>query len=121
VTQSWWDWRHLPNLVTLHYSDLKHDLASNVRRIAAFLEIALTEEHLAKVVASTTFEAMKARGADYVPNAGASWRGGADTFLHSGVSGRWRDVLSAEDLALYDAACDRVLSTDCRRWLEAAE
>jgi aryl sulfotransferase len=32
--------------------------------------------------------------------------------------GRWRDVLSAEELKLYDAAALRELTPECRRWLE---
>ena len=30
--------------------------------------------------------------------------GGAQTFFHSGSNGRWREVLTEEDLELYDAA-----------------
>jgi len=69
------------------------------------------------VVRSVTFEAMKERGERYAPGGGAFWKGGADTFLHRGESGRWREVFSAEELALYDAACERVLPPACRRWL----
>jgi aryl sulfotransferase len=61
---------------------------------------------------------MKQRGADYAPRGGANWKGGADTFLNKGTNGRWRDVFSPGELALYDAACDRALSPDCRAWLE---
>ena len=49
---------------------------------------------------------------------GKNLKGGADTFLNKGTNGRWRDVLSASELALYDTACDRALSPDCREWLE---
>jgi hypothetical protein len=28
------------------------------------------------------------------------------------------DILSADELKLYDAACERELTPDCRRWLE---
>jgi aryl sulfotransferase len=52
------------------------------------------------------------------PLGGELWKGGADTFLNQGTNGRWRDVLSAAELALYDAACDRTLTPDCRAWLE---
>ena len=44
--------------------------------------------------------------------------GGAQTFIHKGTNGRWRDVLTDTDLALYAQAMQRTLSADCARWLE---
>ena len=86
--------------------------------MAEFLEIPVEAPELAKIVEATSFEGMKKEGATYVPGGGAHWEGGAETFLHKGTNGRWRDVLSRQELALYDAACERTLSADCRSWLE---
>ena len=60
---------------------------------------------------------MKRQGEVYAPSGGATWKGGARTFLNKGTNGRWRDVFSADELALYAAACGRALSPDCRSWL----
>jgi hypothetical protein len=38
--------------------------------------------------------------------------------FYKGTNGRWRDILSAEELALYDQAAKRELTLDCRQWLE---
>jgi hypothetical protein len=40
--------------------------------------------------------------------------------LKAGISGqpRWRKVLSAAELELYEAAAGRELTPECRRWLE---
>jgi aryl sulfotransferase len=46
------------------------------------------------------------------------WKDGANTFFNKGTNGRWRDVLAADDLALYDAAVKKTLPEDCARWLE---
>ena len=43
---------------------------------------------------------------------------GAKTFFFKGTNGRWKDVLSAEELALYDAKAAQVLTPECRAWLE---
>jgi aryl sulfotransferase len=118
VTQSWWQYRHLPNILTLHYADMKADTAGAVRRIADFIGIELTPARLDDIVASVAFDAMKQEGDNYVPRSGASWKGGAKTFLNKGTNGRWRDVLSSDQLAQYDAACAKVLTPDCRHWLE---
>ena len=32
------------------------------------------------------------------------FEGGADRFFHKGTNGRWHDVLTESDLALYEAA-----------------
>jgi aryl sulfotransferase len=49
----------------------------------------------------------------------ARWfEGGSDRFFFKGTNGRWRDVLTAEDLALYETAVAR-LEPGLRRWLEA--
>ncbi|MHA1528201.1 MAG: hypothetical protein ACTSVG_04235 [Alphaproteobacteria bacterium] len=69
---------------------------------------------LESITEAVSFKAIKQRGADYAPRGGATWKGGADTFLNKGTNGRWREVFSPAELALYDAACDRVLTPDCR-------
>ncbi len=121
VTQSWWNYRHLPNVLVLHFADMKRDLAGSVGRVADFLGIEVTPERLGQVVEAVSFESMKRRGSDYVPNGGAHWKGGTDTFMNKGTNGQWQGVLSAEELTLYDTACDRALSDDCRAWLEAGD
>ncbi len=116
--QSWWDFRHLPNILFLHFSDMVADLGREVRRIAQFLDIGVSDERLAEVVEATTFGQMKKSAEEYAPGGGVHWKGGAETFLHRGTNNRWRDVLSDEELALYDAACERTLDPACRKWLE---
>ena len=118
TTQSWWDQGHLPNLLILHYADMKADLGGAIDRIAGFLEIDLTPARRAAVISAVSFDTMRQQAEHYVPHGGRAWKGGAETFLHKGTNGRWRDLLSADDLALYDAACARALTADCRAWLE---
>jgi aryl sulfotransferase len=43
---------------------------------------------------------------------------GAKTFFFKGTNGRWKDVLSAEELALYEQKAAQVLTPDCQAWLE---
>lgn len=116
--QSWWPYRSLPNILFLHYADMKRDTPGAIARIAAFLDLPADADRIAAVADAVSMEAMRKDADNYVPDGGSSWKGGARTFLHKGINGRWRDILSAEELALYDAACDRVLSPDCRHWLE---
>lgn len=116
--RSWWNFRHLPNIQLFHYSDMLEDTEREVRRMAAFLEIDIPENVWADIVKAVSFTEMKRHGELYAPGGGQFWKGGAQTFLHKGTNNRWRDVLSEEELAFYDAACERVLPAECRQWLE---
>jgi len=116
--QSYWDFRELPNIQLIHYSDLLADTEGEMRRLAAFLEIVVPEKAWPGIVKAVSFQEMKKNGERYAPAGGAHWKGGAQTFLNKGTNGRWRDVLSEKELGLYEAACERTLTPDCREWME---
>lgn len=116
--QSWWDFRHLPNIQLFHYSDMLNDTEGEIRRMAAFLEIDVPGNAWDGIIKAVSFTEMKRQGELYAPAGGQFWKGGAKTFLHKGTNNRWRDVLTDEELALYDAACARTLTAECREWLE---
>lgn len=120
-TRSWWAYRHLPNVLFVHYNDLSSKLAEEVRRIAAFLQIPLAEERLAGMLQALTLDAMRDDGLrvdSANSNQPSFFRDGARTFFFKGTNGRWRDVLTAEELALYEEKAAQVLTPDCRAWLE---
>jgi aryl sulfotransferase len=117
--QTWWDRRQLPNILFVHYNDLLADLDGEVRRVASWLGIDVPEEKWPRIVDAATFDTMKRNADKIVPDAEMLWKGGGRTFINKGTNGRWRDVLTAEDLALYPKAVERTLSPDCARWLEA--
>ncbi len=89
-----------------------------MRRIASFLEIEPPAETWPLIVRNCTFSEMKIRGAELVPIMKVLLKGGPDSFFNKGTNGRWREVLSAEELKLYDAAAQRELTPECRDWLE---
>ncbi len=53
--RSWWEVRRLPNVLMVHYADLKADLPSQMRRIAEFLEISVDEAQWDTIVEHCTF------------------------------------------------------------------
>jgi aryl sulfotransferase len=116
--QSWWDFKDLPNIQLVHFGDMLADPEREIRRIAAFLDIDVLENAWPGILLAVSFQEMKRQGGRYAPGGGSFWKGGAQTFLHQGTNGRWRGVFSDEELALYDAACERALSPACRKWLE---
>ena len=116
--RSWWEVRHLPNVLFVHYADLKRDLAGQMRRIADFLGIALGSAEWAAAVEHCTFDYMRAHGEHTVPAGGRMWRDGAASFLHRGEAGRWRELLTPAQGEAYAERARAELGVDCARWLE---
>jgi aryl sulfotransferase len=46
------------------------------------------------------------------------WKDGAQTYYYRGPNGRWRDALTAEEVAMYEEKAAGVLTADCQAWLE---
>ena len=115
--RSWWEIRHLPNLLLLHFADLKADMPGQIRRIADFLEIPIDPDRWPAILEHCSFGYMKANASKSTPLGGVFWDGGAETFVHKGTNGRWRDVLTAEDCRRYEETALRELGEDCARWL----
>lgn len=120
-TQSYWDYKHLPNFLFLHYNDMLKDLAGAVRQIADFAGIEASEADVARVVEDTTFANVRKRATEGTEDSDPRkliFKGGTGAFFFKGSNGRWRDVLTVEDLELYEKAKSRVLSPECAEWLE---
>lgn len=115
--RSWWAQRELPNVLFVHFSALKRDMPGEMRNIARFLDIPIDESRWHDIVAYCSFDWMKQHAAQSVPLGGAFWDGGAEVFINKGVNGRWRDTLTPEESAEYEARCERELGDDCARWL----
>jgi aryl sulfotransferase len=119
--RGWWAIRDLPNVHLVHYSNLKRDLPGEMRRVAAFLEISIDESRWDAILEYCSFEWMKANAAKVAPEGGELWEGGGQTFIHRGVNGRWRDVLTPEDVAEYEDRAVRELGAACAHWLATGE
>lgn len=119
--KSWWAIRDLPNVLLLHYADLKEDMPGEIRKVAAFLDIPIREESWEKILLHCSFDYMKKNAAMIAPLGGIVWNGGAETFVNKGTNGRWMDVLTPEDNAVYEERAIAELGADCARWLAAGE
>ncbi|MDA0339598.1 MAG: sulfotransferase domain-containing protein [Proteobacteria bacterium] len=115
---TWWEFRHLPNIKLIHYSDLLADLEGQMRDIADYLEIEVPEDRWPHVVDACTFATVKKDPEKVVGNMDFGFKGGAQTFINKGTNGRWKGVLDDDDLALYEAAKARAMPPDCSEWLE---
>ena len=115
--KTWWNIRDLPNVHLLHFEALKRDMPGEIRRIADFIDISISEERWEALVEHCTFDYMKRHATASAPLGGAFWDGGAETFIHKGVNGRWRDVLPTALSEAYEAKATTELGDECAAWL----
>lgn len=115
----WWEIRDLPNVLLVHFNDLKQDLPGQIRRVADFLEIDVPRDRWDAVVEHCTFDWMKRHAERSAPLGGIFWDGGAATFINKGSNGRWREVLSPEDVAAYERKATQELEEACAQWLQS--
>ncbi|KAF5302061.1 hypothetical protein FQR65_LT08611 [Abscondita terminalis] len=93
-----WKLRNRSNILFIKYEEMKHDLASVVRRVAAFLEKNLTEEEVMQLVKWLDFDTMKNNEA--VNHDTLYQKSG---FMRSGKVGDYKKVMSEEMIQKFDS------------------
>jgi aryl sulfotransferase len=116
--QTWCDYRHLPNILLVHFADLLEDPERQIRRIAKHLDITIDEQLLPGILRRISFNDMKENFGAIMPEATELFREGARTFMNKGTNGRWQGVLTDAELEQCRAAVERELTPDCAHWLE---
>lgn len=116
--ETYWQERKRPNLLLVHYNDLKEDLAGEMERIADFLDIEIPESLMPALVEAARFDRMKKDGDALFPTLQKVFDRGADRFINKGRSGRWRELLSEDDIARYQKIVRRACTPALGHWLE---
>jgi len=127
---SWWEFRHLDNILFVHFANLKADLPGEMARIAAFLGVPVEQLDKADFderVRHCTFEYMRAHGEKVAPAGGALWKApdgastGAAAFFHRGTNGRWKEALTPEQVRRYEETVRDKLTPEGAHWLATGE
>ncbi len=114
---TWWEWRHLPNVLFLHYGDMLTDIETEMRRLATFCGIEVAEDRWPAIIDAVGIDRMRDDARRDGDPAAMIFDGGVARFIYKGTNGRWRDVLTEDDLALYEQAA-AALDPALRTWLE---
>jgi aryl sulfotransferase len=114
---TWWAARDAPNVLLVHFADLRADTEAQMRRIAAFLEIDVDDELWPALVADVGIDAMRTEAQQGSDESSLFFQGGASTFFNKGTNGRWRDILTDDDVAMYEKAAAE-LDPELCAWLE---
>lgn len=118
LSQTYWKFRRLPNMVFLHYNDLSNDLDGEMRRLSRALGIPVTEAIWPSLVEAARFSAMKEHADESAPGAHlGEWTSNRD-FFRKARRGEWRDSLTAESKAFYEKITGERLEPELKAWLE---
>jgi hypothetical protein len=115
---TFWRWRHLPNVHLFHYADMKRDRTAAVKAMAHALGITLPDATYAAIAEATSFDAMRAKADQFAPDAGSGiWKNETE-FFNKGRQGQWRDIIGERELNAYREAVAKALPPDAAAWLE---
>lgn len=116
--QTWWNYRSLDNILFVHFNDLLANLAEEIGRVATFLEIEVSAESIAAIAQAVSFTTAKQNAIKAGEFSGKTFRDGVNTFFFKGTNGRWRDVLSEDEIVQFKKTAAKILTPGCARWLE---
>ena len=89
----YWAQRHRPNVMVLSFASMKRDLEGTVRRVAAFLDIDVSDEIIRKVCAKASFEYMKKIDRKFGQFQSVPWRT-PGAMMRKGKQGGGSELLS---------------------------
>jgi aryl sulfotransferase len=115
--KTFWEERERPNIVLLHYDDLKADLEGQMKRLSTRLGVNVPEELWSELTQAATFEDMRTRADEIVPNATEALWHDNSKFFNKGTSGQWRSLLDVEDLRRYQARIMELADPELAAWM----
>lgn len=115
--KTYWNFRHLDNVHLFHYSDMKRDLKGAIRAMAEATATDLDEARLDVFAQAGSFEHMKANAEQFAPESGTGMWKTESGFFASGSSQQWKDRLTAEQLAQFEARLGELLDEEQRQWI----
>jgi hypothetical protein len=114
---TFWQLREKPNVILLHYAELKADLEGQMRALAQRLAIEVPEDCWPTLVEAASFASMKAD-----PNVNAAgpptsiWKDD-QKFFYSGTNGQWRNLLDDAGTRRYVERVRSLGDPDLLAWI----
>jgi len=117
--KTFWEARKRENLLFVHYDDLQANLVGEMRRIADFLDLDVSDAELSGMANSASFESMRKDAAVLIPEMAKNFEGGALRLVNKGQSGRWRGLYDEADVELFDKKLREAVPDVYADWLLA--
>ncbi len=110
---SWWQVRHLPNVLLVHYANLITDKPKEVERMAELLGVKMDAAKKDLVLQESSLEYMtenweKFQSPGFLPK----------RFFGKGKNGRWKDLLPSEKIEKYEVFIVEKLGLECAHWVK---
>lgn len=116
--KSWWRFRHLDNVLFVHFNELLADLDAEMRKISAFLNIPVKESNWHELVKSASFNAMKSQANQLVPASTINLWKDSSKFFNKGINNQWKSVLPETLVEVYHQKARKKLGKKLSTWLE---
>ncbi len=111
-----WRRREQPNIMLVHYDDLRADLDGEMRRIAGRLGIEVPAEVWPDLVAAASFERMRDRASELIPDKNGILKD-PHAFFRRGRSGAGVETLTPDEVAGYYRRAADLAPADILAWL----
>jgi len=111
-----WGRRSEPNIVLVHYDDLLIDLDSQMRALAARLDLPVPDAVWPALVEAASFDQMRAHAGRLAPDPAGIMKS-RDAFFRRGSSGAGRDVLTDAEFTHYLDRVATMAPADLLAWL----
>jgi hypothetical protein len=107
----WWEHRHDPNVLFLHYEELAADLPGCLSKIAIFCGLEVAPERWPGILERCTFAFMKEHESQFDPSLAMLYEQGFQPhkFLRRGQAGVWREQLNFQQAKRFDLAARKHL------------
>jgi hypothetical protein len=115
-----WSRRDQPNVMLVHYDELRTDLDSAMRRIASRLDIATKNDAWPELVSAARFDAMRSRAEELAPDPVGVLKD-RTKFFRGGTTGSGAEALSREELERYHARVKSLAPPALLAWLHRYE
>jgi len=117
--KTWWDYRHLPNILLFHFDDLLADTHGQMRRISQYLDIPVNEEIWPTLVDGVSFKSMKSNAEKMAPGGSQGIWKDTSNFFHKGTNKRWQGAITEAQSDAYDELALKVCGPELAKWLES--
>lgn len=117
VVKSWWKVKDEPNVLLVHYAELKKDLPGQVARLARFIGVDPRRLRMDLILEHCSFDYMRTRADKLAPFGGAHMTE-SKAFFQKGPRRDFRAELTPEQIERFDRRALERLGVECARWLE---
>ena len=117
IVRSWWGFRSKPNILLVHYQQLKDDLRGQIVRLAKFIGVDPAALKLDAIVEHCAFGYMRDRAEQLVPF-GGTHMGDPKAFFHKGPERDFHTELTLQQIERFDRKALEKLGSAGARWLE---